>query len=101
MSVARRIVEERRWWVLQAIAEMADRRLNEDAVRSALKYAGRPNNAEDIRNDLLLLERAGCVTVDRMPRGSGELWVAELTAEGLQVRDCEREVSGVAARRPF
>lgn len=101
-AVRRLLIEDRRWFVLDAIAQMATRCLNADIILMAIHTMGRPAGVEDIREDLEYLEREGCVTLDRMNVSPGRsLWVATLTAEGLQVRDNTREVPGVAARRPL
>lgn len=101
-AVRRALLEDRRWFILDAIAQMADRRLNADIILMILRNMGRPAGVEDIREDLEHLEREGCVTLERMNVSPGRsLWVATLTAEGLQVRDNTREVPGVAMRRPL
>lgn len=101
-AVRRRLIEDRRWFVLDAIAQMADRTLNADVILTCIRAMGRPAGVEDIREDLEHLEREGCVTLERYPLSPGRaLWVATLTAEGLQVRDNTREVPGVALRRPL
>lgn len=101
-QVRKILLEDRRWYVLDAIAQMADRTLNEDIVLLTIRAMGRPASIDDIRNDLEHLEREKCVTLDRMTLAPGRhIWVATLTAEGLQVRDTTREVPGVAARKPL
>lgn len=101
-QVRKILLEDRRWYVLDAIAQMADRTLNEDIVLLTLRAMGRPAGIDDVRSDLEHLERESCVTLDRMTLAPGrQIWVATLTAEGLQVRDTTREVPGVAARKPL
>jgi len=101
-AVRQVLVEDRRWYVLDAIAQMADRRLNADIVLKCIRAMGRPAQAQDIQDDLEHLEREGCVTLERYPLAPGRpLWVATLTVEGLQTRDNERAVPGVASRRPL
>jgi len=101
-AVRTALIEERRWFTLDAIAQMETRKLNEQIILRVLHQAGRPANTEDLRNDLLLLERADCVRIEKLPgHAGGELWVAELTANGLSTRDCLRTVHGVASRRPL
>lgn len=101
-AVRKCLIEDRRWFVLDAIAQMADRRLNADIILMILRNMGRPAGAEDVREDLEYLEREGCVTLERHTLSPGRaLWVATLTVEGLQVRDNTREVPGVALRRPL
>jgi len=101
--VRREIDADRRWFILDAIAQMETRSLNEQLVLRSIQSWGRPANVEDIRNDLLLLERAECLKLEKLQRSfdGTELWVATLTTAGLQTRDCVRTVHGVAARRPL
>lgn len=101
-AVRRALIEDRRWYVLDGIAQMADRRLNADIILMFLRNMGRPASVEDIQSDLEHLEREGCVMLERHTLSPGRaLWIATLTAEGLQVRDNTREVPGVALRRPL
>lgn len=101
-AVRRVLEEDRRWYLLDAIAQMADRTLNEDVIRMSLRSMGRPVTVEEVRADLELLEREGCLTLFRHTLGPArQLLVATLTVEGLQTRDNERSVPGVAARRPL
>ncbi|GAN89901.1 hypothetical protein Gbfr_009_026 [Gluconobacter frateurii M-2] len=101
-AVRQVLIEDRRWYVLDAIAQMADRRLNADVVLMSIRAMGRPATAQDIQEDLEHLEREGCVLLDRMTLSPGRtLWIATLTIEGLQARDNARHVPGVAARRPL
>ena len=101
-AVRQVLIEDRRWYVLDAIAQMADRRLNADVVLMSIRAMGRPATAQDIQEDLEHLEREGCVLLDRMTLSPGRtLWIASLTIEGLQARDNARHVPGVAARRPL
>ncbi|EHH67578.1 hypothetical protein [Gluconobacter morbifer] len=101
-AVRKTLLEDRRWFVLDAIAQMADRTLNEDVILMSIRAMGRPAKVDDIREDLEHLEREGCVVLNRMVLSPGRaLWVATLTAEGLQARDNLRDVPGVAARRPL
>ncbi|MFT9382794.1 hypothetical protein [Gluconobacter sp.] len=101
-AVRQVLIEDRRWYVLDAIAQMADRRLNADVVLMSIRAMGRPATAQDIQEDLEHLEREGCVVLDRMTLSPGRtLWIATLTVEGLQARDNARHVPGVAARRPL
>ncbi|MBR0559513.1 hypothetical protein [Neokomagataea anthophila] len=101
-AVRQRLIEDRRWWVLDAIAQMNDRSLNEDIIRMSLRAMGRPAAVEDVRNDLEHLEREGCVVLSRHVLGPARhLLVATLTVEGLQCRDNERTVLGVAERKPL
>lgn len=101
-AVRKALIEYRRWVILDTVAQISTRTLNEQIVMRIVSGAGVPIGAEDLRNDLLLLEQAGCVTIERMPRPpGGDLWVATLTREGLEVRDCARTVHGVASRRPL
>ncbi|WP_429956201.1 hypothetical protein ACQW08_06295 [Gluconobacter japonicus] len=101
-AVRQVLIEDRRWYVLDAIAQMADRRLNADVLLMSIRAMGRPATAQDIQEDLEHLEREGCVLLDRMTLSPGRaLWIATLTVEGLQARDNTRHVPGVAARRPL
>ncbi|WP_156474418.1 hypothetical protein [Gluconobacter albidus] len=96
------LIEDRRWYVLDAIAQMADRRLNEEIILIGIRDAGRPAQVTDVRADLEYLEREGCVTLERYIRGPGrQYWIATLTAEGLQARDNLRTIPGVAQLRPL
>ncbi|WP_156474419.1 VpaChn25_0724 family phage protein [Gluconobacter albidus] len=98
----RLLIELRRWYVLDAIAQMANRSLNADIILMSLRAMGHPASVDDVREDLELLEREGCLTLERHTVSPGRfLWVATLTAEGLQVRDNTREVPGVAMRKPL
>nr|WP_294915373.1 hypothetical protein [uncultured Neokomagataea sp.] len=101
-AVRRALSEDRRWFILDALAQMENRALNDDIILMSIRTMGRPAMADDIRDDLELLEREQCVTLERLPRSPGRyVWVATLTAEGLQVRDNTRSVPGVASRRPL
>ncbi|GAD26447.1 hypothetical protein Gbth_017_159 [Gluconobacter thailandicus F149-1 = NBRC 100600] len=101
-AVRQVLIEDRRWYVLDAIAQMADRRLNEEIILVGIRDSGRPAQVNDIREDLEHLEREGCVTLERYIRGPGrQYWIATLTAEGLQARDNLRTVPGVASRKPL
>jgi len=101
-AVRRALDEDRRWYVLDAIAQMADRRLNADVVLMSIRAMGRPALAQEIQEDLEHLEREGCVVLERLSLSPGRtLWVATLTVEGLQARDNARHVPGVASRRPL
>lgn len=101
-SVRRSLEEHRRWYVLDAIAQIADRRLNADVLLMGIRAMGHPVSAQEIQEDLEHLEREGCVLLDRMTLSPGRtLWIATLTVEGLQARDNARHVPGVAARRPL
>ena len=102
MAVKEALIEYRRWQILDAIAQMNSRTLNEQIILSVVARTGVPIGAEEVRNDLLLLERAECVRIERIDNPGGRaLWVAELTREGLEVRDCLRTVHGVASHRPL
>jgi len=71
-------------------------------IRMSLRAMGRSATVEDVQGDLELLEREGCLTMTRHTLGPArQLLVATLTVEGLQARDNERSVPGVAARRPL
>lgn len=101
-AVKRALEEDRRWFVLDAVAQMETRTLNEQLILRMIHGMGRPVNAEDLRNDLLLLERSSCLGIEKLSRPTGgELWVVTLTTEGLEVRDCVRVVHGVASRKPL
>lgn len=101
-DVRKALIEDRRWFILDAIAQMADRSLNEDVIRLSLRASGRLTTVDDLRDDLVLLEREGCVMLSHYTLSPArQIIVARLTVEGLQCRDNERIVPGVATRRPL
>ncbi|CAI9120461.1 hypothetical protein [Brytella acorum] len=100
-AVGTEMIEQRRWMVLDAIAMQETRDLGEGMILRGVRAYGMPYGAEEVRNDLILLERAKCVTIDKLPGNGGDVWIAKLTRAGLEVRDCHRTVHGVSSHRPL
>lgn len=100
MSLTEVLTKDRRLVILRTLSEVAAYSSNEGVLRQALHHIGHPEANKDlIRADLSFLERHGLVRVERLPMPSGELWVAHLLDDGLEVAN-GRPHEGVARRTP-
>lgn len=96
MSLSNLLAEQRRLVVLQTLAEDPDRTANERVLRQMVEHLVDAASREQVRADLLWLETAGLVRVERLAAGSaGELWRVSLREDGLAVAK-GREHPGVA-----
>lgn len=100
MSLHEVLTRDRRLVILRTLSEVQAFSSNEGVLRQALHHIGHPEASKDlVRGDLAFLERHGLVRIERLPMPSGELLVAHLTDDGLEVAN-GRAHEGVARRTP-
>ena len=99
-SLAEVLMRDRRLVILRTLSEVQQFSSNEGILRQALQQIGHPEASKDlVRADLEFLERHSLVRVEKLPMPSGELWVAHLLDDGLEVAN-GRAHEGVARRTP-
>lgn len=86
MSLSTILAEQRRLVVLQTLKEDADHACNERVLRQVVGMKVDDVTRDQLRADLLWLERAGLVKIEKLDAGgAGELWHVTLRDDGLAV----------------
>ena len=99
MNLTKVVTEQRRLAILRTLAELGYH-INEDVLTQALGEMFVASVSKDmVRADLEFLSQHGLIRVEKMPRTSGELWVAHLQIAGKEVAN-GRSHPGVAQRQP-
>jgi predicted transcriptional regulator len=100
MNLTKVLAEDRRLAMLRTLAEVPGYNLNEDIVRQVLERLGSPGATKDlIRADLQFLEQHGLIRVEKMPKATGDLWIAHLLLAGQDVAN-GRPHAGIAQLQP-
>ncbi len=91
MSITTLLAEHRRRLVLDALLEADVHRLNERIIGGYVAARLQEGTRDQLRADLLWLERAGLVRVERLPAAPhGELWLPVLLEAGAVVARGQR-----------
>lgn len=100
MSFAALLAEDRRLVMLRCLTEVPGYEANESVLRTGLAHFGHRVGGDVVRADLMFLEDARLVTIDRLQKPGGELWITALTGAGREVADGDRVSAGVKRREP-
>ncbi len=95
-SLAQKLTEERRGWLLRTLAEAPAYRANERLLHDVVIDAGLPCSRDMIRTDLTWLGHQGLVQVDEI---AGVMIVA-ITQGGLDVGQGAIRIPGVSRPDP-
>lgn len=99
MNLTKVVTEQRRLAILRTLSEVAYH-ANEDVLTQALDEMSLASVTKDmVRADLVFLSEHGLIRVEKMPKASGELWIAHLLVAGKEVAG-GRTHPGVAQRQP-
>lgn len=96
MSYAKRVTEQQRLVLLQALAQDPDYRTNDLILATWLDETGMTLSADKLRTELTWLEEQGFVTLAAL----GTLTIATLTNRGLDIAQGKTSAAGIARPRP-
>ena len=96
MSLVEKLAQQRRIFMLQALAEDDARSMNDAGLGVVLKHLAHNTPRDLVRADMNWLAEQGLLSLARMPDGrGGELWIATLNNNGQEVAE-GRSFPGVA-----
>jgi hypothetical protein len=99
MNLTRVVTEQRRLAILRTLDELGYN-LNEDVLQQALAEMSLASVSKDmVRADLTYLAEHSLMRIEKLPRASGEMWIAHLLIAGKEVANGRFHV-GVAQRQP-
>ncbi len=90
------LAADRRLIILQALDEAAGYRLRETVLGSAVEALGAAASRDRLRADLVWLAEQGLIELDQ----SADVWLARITARGLDVAQGRADCPGVARPLP-
>ncbi len=99
LQFAERLAEDRRQWILSALNEADDYRLNDLSLKTLLDGFGHRVGRDIVRADLTWLGAHGLITTEQLGRDGASVWIATLTEAGQDVAR-GRHHPGVARRPP-
>ena len=77
--------EDRRLIILESLTEAMEYSLNEDVLRTTLRYVAHDVGADIVRADLNWLREHGLIRIETIEARGREMWIAKLTREGEDV----------------
>jgi hypothetical protein len=96
-TMQERLAEVRRRLTLDMMKE-ADGRLSDSSIRAILgRIHSESTDIDQVRSDMAFFERHGLVSIEKLPHGPRDLWVATFTAAGQAVARGRNHV-GIAER---